>query len=179
MDGHEWSVWSCIIFGNVWSCMIIYKSCMILYGHVKSSPVNIGKMENKRVNMIFISCRSSSMKWNFTYGRSKVETLSSKRFSVPMCGTVSCCIVIGPHLWSCSVMCGCHVWSCMVMCGPLWWIMAMYSHVVSYMVMYGPVYLCVVMYCHISGFPIEVGTGGRHSTMEVIPPPLVRSFPPY
>ena len=106
MDGHEWSVWSCIIFGNVWSCMIIYKSCMILYGHVKSSPVNIGKLENKRVNMIFISCRSSSMKWNFTYGRSKGDTLSSKRFSVPMFGTVSCCMVMGGHLWSCMVMYG-------------------------------------------------------------------------
>ena len=58
-------VWSCMVhmvmydhghvlsytmYGKVWPFMVMYghvRPCMILYGHIKSSPGNIGKIDNK------------------------------------------------------------------------------------------------------------------------------------
>ena len=42
--------WSYTMNGKVWSFMVMYghvQPCMNLYGHVKYSPGNIEKMENK------------------------------------------------------------------------------------------------------------------------------------
>ena len=42
--------WSYTMNGIVWSFMVMYghvQPCMNLYGHVKYSPGNIEKMENK------------------------------------------------------------------------------------------------------------------------------------
>ena len=55
--------------------------------------------------LVFFSCVSSSIKWNFTYRGTDRETLSSKQFSVLMCGSmyhhVRSYMVVYGHLWSC------------------------------------------------------------------------------
>ena len=43
-------VLSYTMYGKVWPFMVMYghvRPCMILYGHIKSSPGNIGKIDNK------------------------------------------------------------------------------------------------------------------------------------